>query len=232
MILLISPVWVVIDALLILLMAACLACALVWAMVRPRASRKVRLGNTSVSLWVRERRMPTTARAIVAPVGPNLKLVDGIAKWIRDASGNKAQYEADAMAPAQPGTAVVVSGGRYRFRNAVLAVVTDEHNRTSGELITQAVASAIDAAAGTGADVCMIPDMSDDLLRQPDWITDEQRHNTAIPIAHAVVEGIRLSAGKVRDIRIWVWHKGAEDIYTSELDRALAAPQSEAQSAA
>lgn len=213
------PLWVWALGAAVLLVLAVLAGVVAWALLRPRPLRRIRLGNTRVSLWVRERRMPRRVATIVAPVAPDLRMIVGIAKWIRDATAGAAQRQADAVAPLQPGAAAIVGGGKYRFRRTALAVVTDERKRCNTELIRTAVANAIDMARGAGGGSVLIPDFTEDLLSQPRTVTDEQRRETCRPIAEAVLDAVRASAGPADEVLIWVWRPGVEDVWAAELER-------------
>ena len=175
----------------------------------------LKFGETSVELWVRERAMPARADSIIAPVGTNLKMGVGIAKWVRDEGSGKAQSEALKAAPLAPGESFVGTGGRYRFESVILAVVMDDQKRFTGEWITTAVAESIREAGKSGAESVLLPDMTDDLLRQPVWISQRQRNETCEPIARAMLEGVRMAQGSVRTVKLWVWRKDLLDVWNS-----------------
>ncbi len=181
--------------------------------------RRVKRGDTTVELWTRDWARPPAGEALIVPVGTDLRMTTGIAKWARDTTANRLAAEAEAAAPLQPGQAWAGQGGKFRFRIASLAVVTDESKRTSEEWIAQGVNSAIQEARSQGARTCVVPDFTDDLLRQPKDITDAQRRETCGPIARAIVNGILASGDTMEEVRIWVWRKVDEDIYAEEMDR-------------
>lgn len=81
----------------------------------------------------------------------DLKMVAGIAKWVRDATADVLQREAEAAAPLAPGEAFAGVGGRYRFKVGVLAVVMDEQKRTRSEWIRDGIARAIKLARDRSA---------------------------------------------------------------------------------
>ncbi len=188
--------------------------------------------GADVDLIVSERKLPVTAHGIVAPVGPDLKMLVGVAKWIRDASANTIQQAADLVAPLEVGDAWVGPGGRYRFGKSVLAVVKDDSNRVSADTITAAFTKALELAALDGLTSIVVPDPTDDLLRQPNWITAEQRRATCAPIAQAVVHAVRKSAHQFDSITIWVWKSGNEDLYQEALEAMEPHYVSHAQAAA
>ena len=101
----------------------------------------------------------------------------------------------------------------------MLAVVMDEQKRTRSEWIRDGIARAIKLARDRDARTCVVPDFTEDLLRQPRWITGEQRHETCGPIARAMLEGILAGGTTMDDVRIWVWRSGNEDVFIAELER-------------
>src|SRR5215470_13239864 len=110
-----------------------------------RPVQTVNVQGTTLELWVSRRKMPffMHADAILVPVAPDLKMVFGVAKLIRDFGANAVQYEANQAAPLPPGQAFIGTGGRYRFRFTALAVIFDEVKRTSPDLVMQAVQNAM-----------------------------------------------------------------------------------------
>ncbi|MGC8669158.1 MAG: hypothetical protein ACP5VE_13675 [Chthonomonadales bacterium] len=187
-----------------------------------RPVRTVKLNGVSVVLWVSERKLPVSADAIVAPVAPDLKMAVSIAKWIRDATADAAQDVADAAAPLSPGEVLRAPGARYRFGSTLLAVVMDEAKRVEAEWITAAIANALRRAAAEGMDSVIVPDITEDLLRQPNWITPEQRIASCRPIARALFHGIMEGAHGLDTVHVWVWQPVYADVYHKELDALVA----------
>lgn len=214
-----TPGWVWLGTLVILLPVGLLLLMMAADFRKRRPLKSVDLGDTTIELWVLENRLPTTADAILVPVAPDLAMVAGIAKWVRDTTANAVQYEAQRVAPLPPGEAFVGSGGKYRYQVAALAVVMDEQKRTKPEWIRDAVRRAMQLACEQDAQTCLVPDMTQDLLRQPQTITEEQRRATCEPIARATIEGILAAGDSMEVVKIWVWRKGVEDIYLRELER-------------
>lgn len=214
-----TPGWVWLGTLIILLPVGLLLLLMVADFRKRRPLKSVALGDTTIELWVRENRLPATADAILVPVAPDLAMVAGIAKWVRDTTANAVQYEAQRAAPLPPGEAFVGSGGKYRYQIAALAVVMDEQKRTKPEWIRDAICRAMRLACEQDAQTCLLPDMTQDLLRQPQTITEEQRRETCEPIARATIEGILAAEGAMEVVKLWVWRKGVEDIYLRELER-------------
>jgi hypothetical protein len=216
-----SPIYVWVGAAIIAAVIGVLFLILAGELFTPKPHRRVEVGNTVVEVWVRERRLPAPGEAIIVPVASDMKMSTGIAKWVRDSTANAVQYEALEVAPLSPGEAFVGSGGKYRFGVTALTVVMDEQKRTSPEWISSAIAKALVLCRQKDVQVCILPDMTEDLLRQPQWITEDQRRETCRPIARAMVEGIIRDVDVMDVVRIWVWRKGNEDIFVEELDRAV-----------
>src|SRR5258706_4704125 len=97
--------------------------------VGPKPVKKVIVGETTIELWVKERKYPSMAEAIIVPVGPDLKMGVGIAKWVRDKTANRLQMEAERAAPREPGNVFIGAGGKFAFKFAILAVVMDDSRR-------------------------------------------------------------------------------------------------------
>jgi O-acetyl-ADP-ribose deacetylase (regulator of RNase III) len=220
-----TPTWVWIGFAVLISPAVLLFLMLIYEFVGPRPYKTVQLRDFTIELWVRERKYPRGADAIIVPVAPDLKMVTGIAKWVRDATANRVQYEADRVAPLPPGEAFVGSGGKYRFKIAALAVVMDEYKRTTPEWIIQATTRAMELANEKGAETCVLPDMTEDLLRQPQSISEEERRKTCEGIAPALVQALIKASNSMELVRIWVWRRGVEDIYLKELERLQEATQ-------
>src|SRR5947207_753214 len=117
--------------------------SMAWQLVAQNPAKKVSVGDTEIQLWIKERTFSSGADAIIVPVGPDLKMVAGIAKWVRDATGDRIQHEADEVAPLPPGEAFAGAGGKFRFKIAALAVVMDDAKRTSPEWIARGTANAM-----------------------------------------------------------------------------------------
>lgn len=214
-----APIWVWVTAAIVAAHVGMLAAAIAWDIVKKHPLKSVRRGDNNIELWVRERRLPSSDEAIVVPVATDLKMSTGIAKWVRDATADAIQQQALKHAPLAPGEAIIGAGGKFRFGAAVLAVVMDDKKRTSPDWITEAVARAIELAREEGAQSIVIPDFTEDLLRQPQWVNDQQRRDTCAPIARAILQGVLAAREDMETVRIWVWRKGNEDIYVQELNR-------------
>lgn len=194
---------------------------LLWRMARgARPVRTVTLNGVKVSLWVTERKFPVSADAIVAPVAPDLKMAVGIAKWIRDATADAAQDAADAAAPLAPGEVLAAPGAKYRFGATLAAVVMDDAKRVDAEWVSAAVANALRKAAASGMESVIVPDPTEDLLRQPNWITPQQRISSCQPIARAVLDGILEGGAGLDAVHLWVWQPVYGEVYLKELDHA------------
>jgi len=196
-----------------------LCASVVWDIVRKKPIKTVRHGDLTIELWARERRMPSPGEAIIVPVAPDLRMNIGIAKWVRDVTADEVQHEALAVAPLPPGDVFVGRGGKFRFGHTALAVVMDESKIPTPAWITDGVAHAIREARAEGAGTILLPDFTEDLLRQPPTITDEQRRESCRPIARAMLEGVLQAGDTMETVKVWVWRKGYEDIYAEEMDR-------------
>lgn len=212
------PGWVLVGVATLLTPVA--AFAMAWATVRlnSRSAGLARLGGAWVEVAVRERQMPRGADLVVAPVATDLRMAAGIAKWVRDATANAAQKAADAVGSAARGTAILAPGGRYRFRNAALAVVLDEAKRFSVADVQSALEAGLRVGREAGARTAVLPDFVDDLMRQSQVVTLEERRNLARLLAPAVVAAAA-GAGALgyTSVTLWVYRSGVEDIYAEAL---------------
>src|SRR5262245_28826539 len=71
--------------------------------VGPKPVKKIIVGETSVELWVKERKFPSSAEAIIVPTAPDLTMNVAIAKWVKDKTANRLQRDAQRAAPREPG---------------------------------------------------------------------------------------------------------------------------------
>ncbi|HZT42815.1 MAG TPA: macro domain-containing protein [Chthonomonadaceae bacterium] len=181
----------------------------------------VKTADLTVELWVAERKFPHFMRsdAIIVPVAPDLKMVFGVAKIARDYGADLIQYEANAVAPLPPGEAFVGTGARYRFKFTALAVIFDQVKRTSPQLIGQAVRRAMQLLQERGVRSVVFPDMTENLLTHPSWITPEQRKATADITAQLMLSAIAASRGDIKTVRIWVWQPANADAFRREMKR-------------
>ncbi len=182
---------------------------------------RVSVENTTIELWVTKRKLPffMHADAIIAPVAPDLKMVSGIAKMIRDYGGDAAQYEANKAAPLPPGTAFLGTGGRYRFKYTLLAVIFDEFKRVTPQNFLLAIRNAMQQARRKGARSIIVPDMTENLLTQPTVITDEQRRETGATTARLTLDAIVASRGLMEVVKVWVWEPATADLFLQEMKK-------------
>ena len=182
--------------------------------------KRVVLPDLTIELWVCQRKLPMAliGDSIIVPTAPDLKMVFGVAKMVRDMGADQAQYEANAAAPLQPGDAFVGTGAKFRYKHTALAVIFDEQKRTSASLISDSVASAMRKLREKGAKSVVVPDFTENLLTQPNWITEEQRQQTAAVTAHLLVDAILKAGSNVKTVRIWVWDPANLPYYAAELD--------------
>jgi len=183
-------------------------------------TKRVSLQDLTVELWVSQRKLPLALRAdaIIVPVAQDLKMVFGVAKMARDMGADFVQHEAAKVAPLQPGDAFVGTGARFRYKYTALAVIFDQNKRTSPAIIGQAIRTALNKLRGLGANSVVFPDMTENLLAQPNWITDEQRRTTAAITARMMVDAI-VAGGLMGTVRIWVWDPKNASFFAEELDR-------------
>src|SRR5689334_18687687 len=111
------------------------------------------LHDLTIELYISQRKFPALAHAdgLVVPVGPDLKMVFGVAKMARDRGADVIQVEANRVAPLEPGDAFVGTGARYRYKYTALAVIFDTSKRTSAEIIKQAITTAVSKLRAAGA---------------------------------------------------------------------------------
>lgn len=186
-----------------------------------RPAYRVKYAGTTVELWISERKLPFFARSggMVVPVAPDLRMIFGVAKMARDYSAGIIEREAKSAAPMQPGEAFVGSGAKFRYKYTALAVIFDEQKRTTPDLIARAVSNAIGKLYDRGARTLVLPDMTENLLAQPNWITAEQRMATARIAARAIIDAIRASRGMATTVRIWAWDPRNAPCYEAEMKR-------------
>ena len=186
-------------------------------------SYKVSIPGLKLELWVSQRKFPYLAfpGGLVVPVAPDLKMIFGTAKMVRDWGGGKAQYEANKAAPLPPGEIFVGTGSRFRFYGkTILAVIFDEQKRTHPDWIAAALRKAAAAMSdGHGAATLMIPDMTENLLTQPNWITADQRSDTARATARLMLDAVLACRGtSVKAVKIWVSDPANAEIFMEEMD--------------
>jgi hypothetical protein len=181
----------------------------------------LKVDGLKIELWVSQRKYPwmSLSQAFIVPVAPDLKMVFGSAKIARDWGANKVQYEADAVAPLQPGDAFVGSGSRYRWQYTALAVIFDSQKRTNSELISAALGAAMNKLSDEDVTNAILPDLTDNLMAQPNWITDEQRESTARQAARLTLDALYTHRGALQTVRIWVFDPRNADIYIEEMEK-------------
>ncbi len=183
--------------------------------------KRVSLPDLTIDLWVAQRQLPMLLRAdaIIAPTGPDLKMVFGVSKMIRDMGADAVQYEANLVAPLGAGDAFVGTGARFRYKYTALAVIFDDNKRTSQATISQALACSMRKLRESGAKSVIVPDITENLIAQPNWITPEQRAQTAKITARLLVDAILASGSNVKKVKIWVTDPANTVYYVEELNR-------------
>jgi hypothetical protein len=218
----VPPVWLAIGFLFFGLFGPATTLVALW-MFRPflfPPYYRLRMGDLVIEVWVSQRKYPLMAfpDALIVPVMSDLKMVFGAAKMARDWGANAAQYEANKVAPLVPGDAFIGPGAKYRWKMTGLAVIFDDQKRTTLSLMEQALRAAMTKAAHEGATSVMLPDMTENLLTQPNWITDAQREETACATARLMLDAIVASRGPVQNVKIWVFNPANADIFVAELE--------------
>ena len=188
-------------------------------LVLPRYRATLR--DLTIELLVSQRKLPLLAGAdgLIVPVGPDLKMVFGVAKMARDRGADIVQVEANRVAPLMPGDAFVGTGAKYRYKYTALAVIFDENKRTSPAIITQAVTTAVNKLRDAGAKSVVIADMTENLLAQPNWITQEQRRTTAAITAKIMIDAIVACGTNARTVKIWCSEPDNAQFFVEELKR-------------
>jgi hypothetical protein len=191
-----------------------------WPVIFPPYFR-LKVDGLKIELWASRRKFPWASRtgSVVVPVAPDLKMVFGSAKIIRDWGANYAQYEAEQIAPLNPGEAFVGTGARYRWQRTGLAVIFDNQKRTNSELITTALHNAFHQLSKEGITSALVPDLTENLISQPNWITAEQREATTRQAARLLLDAIVASRGDLEKVHIWVFDPDNADIFVEEMEK-------------
>ena len=177
------------------------------------------LQDLTIELYVSQRKLPflAGADALIVPVGPDLKMIFGVAKMARDRGADIVQVEASRVAPLRPGDAFIGTGARYRYKYTALAVIFDESKRTSAEIIVRAVTTAVAKLRAAGARSVVLADMTENLLAQPNWITPEQRRKTAAITAKIMVDAIVACGKNAKTVKIWCSEPDNAPFFVEEL---------------
>jgi len=120
-----------------------------------------------------------------------------------------------------PGEAIIVSGARYRFRNTALAVVMDSQKRYDAGWIRAAVRRSVELAGTGKVRSVMIPDWTDDLVRQPRKVDADLRRRTASFVAATLMDAVRDLDGQVHVVRFWVRDPALVDAYRAQMDQPV-----------
>ena len=186
-----------------------------------RPIHTINMQGTRVELWTSHRKLPMLLKAdgIIVPVGTDLKMIVGAGKFVRDYTACQIQYEANRAAPLRPGDAFIGSGGKYRFKKTALAVIFDEQKRTNSGVIRLAVRKAAELISQYGGTSLILPDFTENLIQQPNWITEEVQRETAEMTAVTMMEAVQACKGTVKTIKIWVWDKKSVPFFTREMKR-------------
>jgi hypothetical protein len=221
----IDPMFLIIGFIIFGFLGPLITVAMLWPLFRfifP-PDYKVAVPGLNIELWVSRRKFPYLSfpSGVVVPVAPDLKMNFGVAKIIRDWAGGKPQAEANRAAPLAPGDIFIGSGSRFRiFSKTILAVIFDGQKFTHPEWIASALRKAASGMDdGHGSATLMVPDMTENLLSQPNWITEEQRLDTARVTARLMLDAILACRGThVKTVKIWVWEPSHADIFMEEMD--------------
>lgn len=191
-----------------------------WPVIFPPYYR-MRAGNLKLELWVSQRKYPWMSRseAFIVPVAPDLKMVFGSAKMARDWGANQVQVEAEKVAPLKPGEVFVGSGSKYRWQRTALAVIFDNQKRTNVELLGTALHNAMHQLSEEGITSALLPDLTDNLISQPNWITDEQRGEAARQAARLTLDALVSAKPELVVVRIWCFDPRNADLYIEEMEK-------------
>lgn len=214
-----TPPWVILFTVGVVAAFGLLALAVVYDLIAPRPRRTIDLGDVTVELWFAEGRFPTGADVVVAPVSPDLKMEAGVAKMVRDAAGRAVQAEANRVAPIPPGEAFVATGAQSGPGAVALAVVMDGEKRVRPEWIRRAISQTFAKARSRDAYSVLIPDMTEDLVPQPEILSEAERAQTCRLAAHSVADAIADSPVRPGLVRIWVRNADQERVWREELER-------------
>lgn len=199
---------------------AAVAVWVLWSVIFPPYYR-MKVGDLKIELWVSQRKYPwvSRAQAFIVPVAPDLKMVFGSAKMARDWGANQVQAEAEKVAPLKPGEVFVGTGSRYRWQRTALAVIFDNQKRTNPEILATALKNAAHQLASEDITNALLPDLTENLLTQPNWISDEQREATARQAARLTLDALVSSASELKVVRIWCFDPRNADLYIEEMEK-------------
>ena len=75
-------------------------------------------------------------------------------------------------------------------------------------------------AGERGLNSVILPDLTENLLAQPNWITESQRNETAEIAAFTLVDTLKSCRGMVKTIHLWCLDPRNAEYYLRELKRA------------
>lgn len=183
---------------------------------------RIRVGGKTIELWESSRRYPiiSQAQALIVPVMPDLKMVFGVAKLARDMDAGKVQSAANEAAPLPPGEAFVGPGARWRYQHTALAVIFDEQKRTTPELMADSLCRAMHLLSQKEhLGSVMIPDMTENLLAQPNDITSEKRLETAQQTARLMLDAILACRTSIKNVKIWTMTPANTEAFMAAMEK-------------
>ncbi|MBM3492770.1 MAG: hypothetical protein FJX72_00385 [Armatimonadetes bacterium] len=221
MTLLTTPIWIWTGTAIVAVPVLAVIAVVLWEISRAKPSVDLHLGGARVELWLSPR-LPGRTDLVIVPVAPDLKPIAGSALWARGATAGRASRDAEALAPREPGDAVVVAGARYRYGRTALAVVMDTQRRYTAQWIGAAVRRAVAVAVAAGRPVTSvtIPDWTPDLMRQPREAGQARHSAASAQIAPILVEAALGLVGEVHVVRLWVRDAETLGAYREALKQA------------
>lgn len=211
------PAWIWVGSAVVAIPVLGVLAAVAYELTKERPALVVKERGTRLELW-HSPRQPARTDLVIVPVATDQMLVAGSALWVRGATADQAQRDADPHAPRNPGEAVLVSGAPGRFKRTALAVVMDEQKRWSADWVRQSLLQAVSLGREHGLAEVLFPDWTPDLMRQPRVQDDLFRKQEAERIAPILVEATRSLIGEVAVVRLWIRDAAVFPVYRDLLN--------------
>ncbi len=200
-----------------------------WRLAKPFITpvKSVQRDGVHYRLWVSSYKLPALITlpprpvrlAAVAPVAPDLKMVFGAAKLVRDLGADRVQYEAMLASPLLPGAAFAGTGARYKFAKTMLAVILDEYKQLVPSAMGRSLRKCAELARQSDCTGLIVPDFTANLIVQPNWLTEQQRKETAEQTALLTLEALKGCKGLIEQVELWCWEPENAFAWQRELER-------------
>ena len=181
-------------------------------------SAPVASASDSVVVAVRGDLATQQVDAVVNAANEHLAHGGGVAAALSRAAGPRLQEESDRWVeehgPVDPGTAAVTGGGDLAAQWVVHVVGPRYREGQDNQgLLTQAVMTALDAAAGAGARSVALPAISAGIFGYP-------RREACAVIARTAAQWVGQNPGKLDEVRLVGWDDSTRDDFAAGLEGA------------